>query len=55
MASPENEHRKLIRLSFRGIEIDNDESMLHPFVISMDPNSTEYKAPEGILKKCSIF
>lgn len=55
MARPENEHKKLIRLSFSGIEIDNDESILHPFVISIEPNNTAYKAPEGILKKCSIF
>ena len=37
------------------MEIDSDDIMLHPFVISIEPNSVEYKTSVGILKNCSIF
>lgn len=53
IAMPENEHKKLIRLSFRGIEIDKDASRLHPLVISILPSNTEYRVSWGILKKYS--
>lgn len=55
IASPEKEHKKLMRLNFKFNGMEIEDNILHPFVISTDPNITEYKALDGMLKKCSIF
>lgn len=39
IASPEKEHKKLMILTFNGIDIERLEIILHPFVISMLPKN----------------
>ena len=38
---PEKEHKKLISDNFKYIFIFNDEIILHPFVISIEPKKSE--------------
>lgn len=53
IASPEKEHKKLMILTFNGIDIERLEIILHPFVISMLPKNIPQRVPEAKLIKCS--